>query len=78
LIALYRSSQIRATEIIENLRGNVQTTPIWGTLEQSVFGEPAYPSIESKAAHLLYFVVGLAGAVKQKLTVSPSQTRLKP
>jgi prophage maintenance system killer protein len=30
---------------------------IWGTLEQSVFGEPAYPSIESKAAHLLYFVV---------------------
>lgn len=30
---------------------------IWGNLEQSVFGEPAYPSIESKAAHLLYFVV---------------------
>ncbi|GBU09134.1 cytochrome c [Gammaproteobacteria bacterium] len=30
---------------------------IWGTLEQSIFGEPAYPSIESKAAHLLYFVV---------------------
>ena len=28
-----------------------------GNLEQSVFGEPAYPSIESKAAHLLYFVV---------------------
>jgi prophage maintenance system killer protein len=24
---------------------------------QSVFGEPAYPTIESKAAHLLYFVV---------------------
>ena len=30
---------------------------IFGNLEQSVFGEPAYPSIESKAAHLLYFVV---------------------
>ncbi|WP_405632190.1 RhuM family protein [Pseudoalteromonas sp. Ld20] len=30
---------------------------IWGALEQTVFGEPAYPSIESKAAHLLYFVV---------------------
>ncbi|WP_288987982.1 virulence protein RhuM/Fic/DOC family protein [uncultured Pseudoalteromonas sp.] len=30
---------------------------IWGALDQSVFGEPAYPSIESKAAHLLYFVV---------------------
>ena len=28
-----------------------------GNLEQSVFGEPAYPSVESKAAHLLYFVV---------------------
>lgn len=26
-------------------------------LEQTVFGEPAYPSIESKAAHLLYFVI---------------------
>ena len=30
---------------------------ILGNLEQSVFGEPAYPDIESKAAHLLYFVV---------------------
>ncbi len=30
---------------------------IFGNLEQSVFGEPAYPTIESKAAHLLYFVV---------------------
>ncbi len=30
---------------------------IWGALEQSVFGEPAYASLESKAAHLLYFVV---------------------
>ncbi len=28
-----------------------------GNLEQSVFGEPAYASIESKAAHLLYFVI---------------------
>ena len=30
---------------------------ILGNLEQTVFGEPAYPTIESKAAHLLYFVV---------------------
>ncbi|OQS55955.1 hypothetical protein ASU3_11175 [Actinobacillus suis] len=30
---------------------------ILGNLEQTVFGEPAYPSIEAKAAHLLYFVV---------------------
>ncbi|MEK6770745.1 MAG: virulence protein RhuM/Fic/DOC family protein [Pseudomonadota bacterium] len=30
---------------------------ILGNLEQSAFGAPAYPSIESKAAHLLYFVI---------------------
>jgi prophage maintenance system killer protein len=28
-----------------------------GNLNQTVFGEAAYPTIESKAAHLLYFVV---------------------
>ena len=28
-----------------------------GNLEQSIFGAPAYPTIESKAARLLYFVV---------------------
>ena len=28
-----------------------------GNLDQSVFGEPAYPTIESKAAHLIYFVI---------------------
>ena len=28
-----------------------------GNLDQSVFGEPAYPNVESKAAHLLYFVI---------------------
>lgn len=28
-----------------------------GNLDQSIFGDPAYPTIESKAAHLLYFVV---------------------
>lgn len=30
---------------------------IFGNLDQTVFGEPAYPTVESKAAHLLYFVV---------------------
>jgi len=30
---------------------------IFGNLDQTVFGEPAYPTIESKAAHLLYFVI---------------------
>lgn len=28
-----------------------------GNLDQSVFGAPAYPTIESKAAHLLYFTI---------------------
>jgi len=30
---------------------------IFGNLDQTIFGEPAYPTIESKAAHLLYFLV---------------------
>jgi prophage maintenance system killer protein len=30
---------------------------ILGNLEQTAFGDAAYPTIESKAAHLLYFVV---------------------
>lgn len=30
---------------------------ILGNLEQSAFGQPAYPSIEAKAAHLLYFTI---------------------
>ncbi len=30
---------------------------ILGNLNQSVFGEPAYPTIECKAAHLLYFII---------------------
>jgi prophage maintenance system killer protein len=30
---------------------------IFGNVFQSVFGDDAYPSVEEKAAHLLYFVV---------------------
>jgi prophage maintenance system killer protein len=30
---------------------------IFGNLDQTVMGNPAYPTIESKAAHLLYFVI---------------------
>ncbi|MEB0139664.1 MULTISPECIES: RhuM family protein [unclassified Undibacterium] len=30
---------------------------ILGNLDQSIFGEPAYPTIEGKAAHLLYFII---------------------
>jgi death-on-curing protein len=45
-----------ATELFARERdGGLEA--LLGNLEQTVFGEPAYPSIESKAAHLLYFVV---------------------
>ena len=30
---------------------------ILGNLDQTVFGEPAYSTVESKAAHLLYFII---------------------
>ena len=30
---------------------------ILGNLDQSAFGEPAYPTVEAKAAHLLYFII---------------------
>lgn len=45
-----------ATDLFARLRGDGLDS-LLGTLEQTVFGEPAYPTIESKAAHLLYFVV---------------------
>ena len=45
-----------ATKLFAQER-NSGLNAIWGALDQSVFGEPAYPSVESKAAHLLYFVV---------------------
>ena len=51
LIARGEATELFAKPRAEGLAG------IFGNLEQSVFGEPAYPSVESKAAHLLYFVV---------------------
>lgn len=45
-----------ATDLFARERGD-GLAALLGNLEQTVFGEPAYPSIESKAAHLLYFVV---------------------
>ncbi|MCF8083194.1 MAG: virulence protein RhuM/Fic/DOC family protein [Deltaproteobacteria bacterium] len=39
------------------LERNDGLAALLGNLDQSVFGEAAYPSVESKAAHLLYFVV---------------------
>lgn len=45
-----------ATALFANPRGDGLAS-VLGNLEQTVFGEPAYPSIESKAAHFLYFMV---------------------
>ncbi|WP_313116070.1 virulence protein RhuM/Fic/DOC family protein [Ectopseudomonas guguanensis] len=45
-----------ATELFAKARGD-GLAALLGNLRQSVFGEPAYPSLESKAAHLLYFIV---------------------
>ena len=45
-----------ATALFARDRGD-GLAALLGNLDQSVFGEPAYPSVEAKAAHLLYFVV---------------------
>lgn len=45
-----------ATQLFAQPRGDAFQA-LLGNLDQSVFGAPAYPSVESKAAHLLYFVV---------------------
>ena len=45
-----------ATDLFAQLREDGLAS-ILGNLEQSAFGEPAYPTVESKAAHLLYFMV---------------------
>jgi prophage maintenance system killer protein len=45
-----------ATPLFARLRED-GLAAILGNLDQTVFGEPAYPSVESKAAHLLYFMV---------------------
>jgi prophage maintenance system killer protein len=45
-----------ATDLFAKDRGD-GLAALLGNLDQSVFGEPAYPSVESKAAHLLYFVI---------------------
>lgn len=46
-----------ASDLFANPSRADNLAAIFGNLDQTVFGEPAYPTIESKAAHLLYFVV---------------------
>lgn len=45
-----------ATDLFAKPRGDGLDS-VLANLEQTVFSEPAYPTIESKAAHLLYFMV---------------------
>lgn len=45
-----------ATELFGRER-NEGLAAVLGNLDQTAFGEPAYPTVESKAAHLLYFVI---------------------
>ncbi|MCF3095991.1 hypothetical protein EHZ86_01355 [Aeromonas australiensis] len=45
-----------ATELFARPRGD-GLAALLGNLAQSVFGQSAYPTVQSKAAHLLYFVV---------------------
>lgn len=45
-----------ATELFARERADAFDS-LMSNLSQSVFGAPAYPTIESKAAHLLYFII---------------------
>lgn len=45
-----------ATDLFGRERGDAFAA-LLGNLEQTVFGEPAYPTLEAKAAHLLYFII---------------------
>lgn len=49
-------SRGEASDLFGRERGDA-LAGIIGNLDQSVFGEPAYATIERKAAHLLYFVI---------------------
>lgn len=49
-------SRSEATELFALPRGD-GLAALLGNLAQSVFGQSAYPTVQSKAAHLLYFIV---------------------
>lgn len=49
-------SRGEATDLFARERGD-GLNALLGNLDQSVFGEPAYPTVEAKASHLLYFVI---------------------
>jgi death-on-curing family protein len=47
----------QATQLFAQEKKKDALAGIFGNVFQSVFGEDAYPTIEEKAAHLLYFIV---------------------
>lgn len=49
-------SRGEASELFARDRGD-NLTAILGNIEQTMFGEPLYPSAEARAAHLLYFLI---------------------
>lgn len=59
LIQLKKQLKARgeASDLFASPSRSESLAAIFGNLDQTVFGEPAYPTIESKAAHLLYFMV---------------------
>lgn len=50
-------SKGEATELFAQEKREGSLSGIVGNVMQSVFGEDAYPTLEEKAAHLLYFVI---------------------
>lgn len=46
-----------ATELFAQEKKSGNLEGLFGNVFQSVFGQDAYPSIEEKAAHLLYFII---------------------
>lgn len=58
-LAILKSNLIargEATDLFARERGD-GLAALLGNLDQTAFGDPVYPSIEAKAAHLLYFVI---------------------
>lgn len=55
-MSLSRIHRKEATELFGQEQGH-GFAGLLGNLNQTVFGDPAYPTIESKAAHLLYFAI---------------------
>ncbi len=46
-----------ATELFAQEKNKGSLEGVFGSVFQSVFGEDAYPTLEEKAAHLLYFII---------------------